>query len=323
MRQSIPPLTALRCFEAAARRQSFTLAADELCLTPSAISHRIKTLEEFLRAQLFVRSGRKMLLTDQGASYYKRIHFAFNEIIGATMSLSQPRAPETLRISVAPSFANVWLMPRLAGFIRANQSLPIQVFTNMHPVHFADTAVDCEIRYGHGKWPPLEADLLLRVRIAPLCSPVLLRGQPPPREPKDLLRHTLIYTDSRSITWETWARRFDVPGLEKSHALHVDRSPLALEAAALGLGIALENDVLARRQLEAGVLLAPLGLEGLDNEAYYLVYPKANAELERVRLFRSWIFATLAKDKPSLYPGPRTSKSNGARRLLADSASGT
>jgi LysR family transcriptional regulator, glycine cleavage system transcriptional activator len=304
MESQIPPLTALKCFEIAARRKSFTQAADELCLTPSAVSHQIKILETFVGIQLFIRSGRSMLLTDPGAAYFGRIHAAFEEIIGATRALSGARRAETLKISVAPSFADAWLMPRLAWFIRANRDLQIQVFTNLHPTNFGDTTIDCEIRYGHGKWLALTANLLLEEHVVPLCSPDLLGRQPSLEEPQDVIKHTLIYTDSRQVTWDTWARRFRLSGLDHASHFHVDRSSLALEAASAGLGIALESDVLANRELERGDLIAPLGLISGSEEAYYLVYPRCNEKLDRVQIFQSWLIEALV-EKRRLRPTER------------------
>ena len=298
MKASAPTLSTLRCFDAAARLESFTLAAGELCLTPSAVSHQIRTLEEFLGVTLFVRSGRKMLLSDKGSVFFHRIHGAIDTITSATAQIREPSVEETLRISVAPSFADIWLTPRLSAFVRANPELPIQICTHGYPVHFADTNIDCEIRYGHGRWHQLQADLLLRTPVAPVCNRELLDCEPPLLTPADVVHHTLIYTDSRTATWDTWFEHFDLSPDEPPRTLHFDRSPLALEAAAQGLGIALETDILARRRIESGELVAPLGFHDLDPDAYYLVYPPGHGETPRVRVFRHWLLEQLANTDP-------------------------
>src|SRR5271169_2860522 len=174
MQTQLPPLTALRCFEAAARRESFTLAADELFLTPSAVSHQIKSLEAFLGKELFVRVGRKMLLTDVGASYYENIRIAFKEILAATRATSEPRTGAMLKVNVLPHFASVWLMPRLGHFLRTHPNIELQIFSDRRPVNFSESSIDCDIRYGHGRWPNLRSDLLLRDVLTPLCSPSMI-----------------------------------------------------------------------------------------------------------------------------------------------------
>jgi len=295
METQLPPLTALRCFETAARRQSFTLAADELFLTPSAVSHQIKSLEAFLGNQLFLRVGRKMLLTDAGASYYEHIRSAFNQILTATRALSEPRLGAVLRVSVAPHFASVWLMPRFAHFVRAHRNLELQVFTHRHPVSFSDSSIDCEIRYGHGKWLNLCSDLLLQDDLTPLCSPSLAVGDALTK-PADVVRHTLIYSNRRT-TWDNWAAQWHVSGIDRSTKIHVDRSTLALDGAIAGLGIALESVMLADQAVASGQLVAPLGAHCISEEAYYLVYPKSHAKIERVNVFRAWLLEMLREQQ--------------------------
>jgi LysR family transcriptional regulator, glycine cleavage system transcriptional activator len=298
METQLPPLTALRCFETAARRQSFTLAANELFLTPSAVSHQIKSLEAFLDTQLFLRAGRKMLLTDAGASYYEHIRSAFNEILAATRALAEPRTGATLKVNVAPHFASVWLMPRFADFVRTHHDLELQVFTHRHPVSFADSSIDCEIRYGHGKWLNLCSDLLLHDVLTPLCSP-RLAASGGLAEPADITKHTLIYSNRRT-SWSSWAAQCHVSGVERATKLHVDRSTLALDAAIAGIGIALESVLLADQAMAAGELVAPLKQHCISKEAYYLAYPKSHAKIERVSLFRSWLMNMLKEQKPEL-----------------------
>ncbi len=285
----LPPLSALRCFEAAARCNSFALAADDLHLTPSAVSHQIKSLEAFLGTQLFSRAGRKMLLTEPGATYYSRIRVALEEILGATRELSLPQREEVLTVGAAPSFADAWLMRHLTKFMHSNGHLRIQVLTHLHLGAPARGSLDCEIRYGHGRWANLQCDLLLDEYLVPLCSPALLQSHPAFSRVEDLASFMLIYTESRRTTWDTWTHRNRLLRLSPTQQLHVDRSPLALEAAVAGLGFALESTVLASREIERGELVSPLPGAAVSDEAYYLVYPTASAELCRVQLFRAWL----------------------------------
>ena len=297
MQTQLPPLTALRCFETAARRESFTLAAEELFLTPSAVSHQIKSLEVFLGNELFARAGRKMLLTDAGAAYYEAIRGAFKEILGATRAISEPKAGATLKINVLPHFASVWLMPRLPHFLRSHPGLELQIFSDRRPVNFSESSIDIDIRYGPGRYPNLCSDLLMRDVLTPLCSPSM-NGVEDIAVPDDVLRHTLVYGNKRT-NWDSWAAQYDVVDIEAATKMLVDRSNLAIDAAVAGLGIALESLLLANHAVSAGALVAPLKQYCVSVEGYYLVYPKSHAKVERVRLFRSWLAEMLDEKAPS------------------------
>lgn len=290
----LPPMSALRCFEAAARFNSFALAADDLHVTPSAVSHQIKSLELLLGTQLFLRTGRKMQLTGSGARYYSRIRAALDDILGATGELLVPKSEEVLIVCAAPSFADAWLIRNLTDFIRDNRHLRIQVLTTMDFGSPARGTVDCEIRYGHGRWPNLQCDLLSDEILVPLCSPALLQQGGSINDVDDLARFTLIYTESRRATWDTWFHHHGVRDFGPARPLRVDRSPLALEAAVAGLGLALESPVLARREIERGDLVAPLPRAVVSDEAYHLVVTKPNADLARVQAFRSWLLDAFA-----------------------------
>jgi LysR family glycine cleavage system transcriptional activator len=317
MQTQLPPLTALRCFETAARRESFTLAADELFLTPSAVSHQIKSLEAFLGKELFVRVGRKMLLTDVGASYYENIRIAFKEILAATRATSEPRTGATLKVNVLPHFASVWLMPRFGHFLRTHPNVELQLFSDRRPVNFSESSIDCDIRYGHGRWPNLRSDLLLRDVLTPLCSPSMI-GSADLSVPTDITKHTLIYGNKRT-NWDSWAAQYDVSGVEAAAKIQVDRSNLAIDAAVAGLGLALESLLLAKHAVASGALVAPLKQYCISVEGYYLVYPKSHAKIERVSLFRSWLGEMLEERQELPLPSPMANSSGEARlRTLHD-----
>lgn len=295
MQTQMPPLTALRCYETAARRESYTLAAEELFLTPSAVSHQIRALENFLGSRLFIRAGHKMLLTDAGAAYYEKIRGAFNDIMTATQAVSESKLGSTLKVNVLPHFASVWLMPRIEDFLKKHTTCELQIFSNRQPVIFSESAIDCDIRYGHGRWPNLCADLLVRDVVTPLCSRKLA-AQARFEKPIDVLKYRLIYGNKRT-NWDSWAAQYQVPELAHAKKLPVDRSTLALDAAAAGLGIALESLFLAQEAVATGDLIAPLQQYSISVEGYYLVYPKSHGEIERMKIFRSWLLGVLREER--------------------------
>lgn len=295
MLTQLPPLTALRCFEAAARRESYTLAAEELFLTPSAVSHQIRALEQTVGTRLFLRVGRKMLLTDMGAAYYERIREAFKEIIAATQSVSETRGNSTLKINVLPHFASAWLIPRLAKFLDIHKGCELQIFSSREPVVFSETKIDCDIRYGHGRWPGLCSDLLVRDVITPLCSPELAE-KAQLKEPAELARQVLIYGFKRT-NWDSWAARHQLPEVARAKKLPVGRSTLALDAAIAGLGFALESVFLARQAIVSSQLVAPFPQTSISVDGYYIVYPKGHGEMKAFKLFRSWILNLLKEER--------------------------
>lgn len=295
MQTQLPPLTALRCFEAAARRESYSLAAEELFLTPSAVSHQVRALENIVGNRLFIRVGRKMLLTDMGAAYYEKIRGAFKEIISATQAVSESQAGSTLRINVLPHFASVWLMPRLERFMQSNKSCELQIFTNRQPIIFSESNVDCDIRYGHGRWPNLCSDLLVRDVVTPLCSPNLAK-RAGFKKASDVAKQTLIYGNKRT-NWDIWGAQFQVPAVANAKKLPCDRSNIALDAAIAGLGIALESLFLAHEAVARRQLVAPFPQNSISVDGYYLVYPKKHGELDRFKRFRSWILDLLREEQ--------------------------
>jgi LysR family glycine cleavage system transcriptional activator len=295
MQTQLPPLTSLRCFEAAARRESYTLAAEELFLTPSAVSHQVRALEIIVGNRLFIRVGRKMLLTDMGAAYYEKIRGAFKEIISATQAVSESQAGSTLRINVLPHFASVWLMPRLHRFIESNKTCELQISTNRQSVIFSESNVDCDIRYGHGRWPNLCSDLLVRDVVTPLCSPSLAK-KAGFKKANDIAKQTLIYGNKRT-NWDIWGAQFQISAVANAKKLPCDRSNIALDAAIAGLGVALESLFLAHQAVAARQLVAPFPQHSISVEGYYLVYPKKHGEIDRFERFRSWILNLLREEQ--------------------------
>ncbi|WP_142848331.1 transcriptional regulator GcvA [Telmatospirillum sp. J64-1] len=288
----LPPLNALRIFESAGRHESFAKAAEELHLTPSAISHQIRTLEEHLGVALFQRGRRGLTLTEAGRAYLRTVRSAFQQIAEATLKLQGESEIETLTLGAVTSFANVWLAPRLGSFVKSHPSIDLRVTSQVRPADF-DHGLDAAILYGAGDWPALQADELLRVSIAPLCSPALLKGEHPLEKPEDLRFHTLIHNDNKLLSWSAWLQANGVDGVASHRGPRFDRSTLALDAAAQGLGVALDDtDLLARSYLESGRLVAPFG-PGARSEAgaYWLVYPATTATRPAFTALRNWLLA--------------------------------
>ena len=230
-KRSLPPLTALRAFEAAARHKSFKLAAEELHVTPSAVSHAVAALEEFLGVKLFHRRVRRLLLTDAGGAYLAPLTRAFDAISAATREISARNRADLVTLASMPTFARVWLMPRLKAFLAAHSDVDLRVRAAVDFTEMVAEDVDAAIVYGRGDWPGFVVDRLVEERMVPLCSPALRDGAPPLHAPADLARHTLIHTETKLVTWAMWLEAAGVTGVDAHRGLRFNRAALALEAA--------------------------------------------------------------------------------------------
>jgi len=272
--RKLPPLSALRCFELAGDYDSFTVAAEKLCLSPSAVSHHIRLLESYLDTPLFVRHGKRVALTEAGRTYHAKVRQAFDLISEVTSEVRGGNAQrQAIYISAAPSFGNSWLMPHLAEFLNEFSDVEIHVATEDYPSAFGISRVDCEIRYGKTTQTGLVSLPICTERLIPLCSASVARSV---GEPQQLLQSvTLIHTQSRPIGWRDFFREHKGLGPVRrpagERAIFFDRSTYALEAAREGLGIALESDILAQGDLANGRLVAPFGRAGIGGETYYFV----------------------------------------------------
>lgn len=316
---SLPPLNSLRCFDKAARCENFTEAADELFITPSAVSHHIKTLENYLGAPLFYRSGRKMLLTTMGQTYFQLISNAFDDIAEARTVVARSRTRRTLHLGVPPDFSTVLLIPNLSKFLAQNADIQLEITTSPRGARYSgfqidngaaaggktsvDLKLDCEIRYGHGKWLNFESFRLINDDLIPVCSPTLLAGSRQLSQPSDVLGFPPIFTGNRHLNWWVWADHFEIKGIEKAQALHIDRSALAISAAAAGLGIALESRLATATLLDAGKLVVALPFWAPSQEAYYFLHTPHSENEELVSRFRHWLEGTLAAYTPEPIDG--------------------
>ena len=294
MARRLPPLNALRAFEAAGRHLSFTKAAEELNVTQAAISHQVKALEERLGMTLFRRLNRALLLTDAGQSYLPPLREAFDRMAEATLRLRAHDARRTLTITTLPSIAAKWLVPRLGRFRAAHPDIDLRLDASLHLTDFARENVDAALRYGRGKWDGMRADRLMTEDFFPVCNPALLEGEHPLRQPSDILHHTLLHDDSRT-DWTMWFLAAGIEGGDPTRGPAFTDSSLVLQAAVDGQGVALGRSALAAADLDAGRLVKPFDISLEAEFAYYLVCPLATSEHPKIASFRAWLL-TETKD---------------------------
>lgn len=299
-RERLPPLTAVRYFEAAARHLSFTRAAQELNVTHSAISHQIKALEEWLGVPLFRRLNRALALTEAGQAYLGPVRDAFEHLADGTRAVRARDQTGALTVSTMPSFAAKWLVPRLRSFREAYPEIDVRLSATEKLVDLArDTDVDCAIRYGRGPtWPGCDSELLIDEDFSPVCSPKLLEGPIPLRTPQDLAEHTLLQDyDWRVDLWDRWMMAAGVTFAVRRPALSFNSSNLMIQAAIDGLGVALTQGVLSGDDLAAGRLVRPFELTVTTESAYFFVTARGAASRPKVAAFRGWLFAETAAYK--------------------------
>ena len=292
MARRLPPLNALRAFEAAARYLSFTKAAEELFVTQAAISHQVKALEAALDLQLFRRLNRRLMLTDAGQLYLPALTEAFDAIDTATARLRADENAGRLVVSVANSLAAKWLLPRLPRFRDRHPEFDVEISALDRLVDFGRDNVDMAIRYGLGRYPGLRVDPLMKDTNFPVCSPGLLAGPVPLREPGDLRRHSLLHDDVSTFDapdWSKWLAAVGVTGVRADRGQRYSHSSLVIQAAIDGQGVALGRSTLVALDLEAGRLVQPFGPALPSVYACYVVSPPATAERPKIKAFRDWL----------------------------------
>ncbi|MFG1426600.1 transcriptional regulator GcvA [Roseixanthobacter glucoisosaccharinicivorans] len=299
MAYRLPPLNALRLFEAAGRHLSFKLAAEELNLTPSAVSHGIQGLEDWLGVPLFARSHRQLSLTRAGLAYLPRVREILAQIASATEAVPGRRPADRLSVSVAPTFGQRWLIPRLSRFQACHPGIDVSLDSAHRKIEFPRDGVDIAIRMGEGGWENVSADLLARQHLVPVCAPHLAAAV---RAPADLAGHTLLHVTDVSEDWAAWAalRGIAAPDLERG--LRFDSIHLAWEAAIQGLGVALGRLPVVAGDLEAGRLVAVLGPPVEARTAYWLLADHASLHRPEVAAFRTWLREELAAPQPGTQP---------------------
>lgn len=289
----LPPLNAIRAFEAAARLGGFVKAADELYVTPAAVSHQVKSLEAHLGVQLFNRQPRGLELTSAGLELLPDISRGFAHFARGLGALSGGELAGRLTLNVAPSLATLWLVPQLGSFTQAYPDITVRVLADETAPDLNLGTVDIRIPYGSGKFPGLKSRLLMPDTVFPVCAPSLL-NQKPLRRFSDLKDHVLLHDididiDEPTMTWERWLR--DAGLNMELPAGHVEfgNSVLLTEAAVQGQGVALGRMSLVRSHLETGRLVRPLKVSRIGDYAHYLVTTAAGAERPRVKVFLDWI----------------------------------
>jgi LysR family glycine cleavage system transcriptional activator len=308
MNYRLPPLNALRAFEAAARHMSFKKAADELAVTPTAISHQIKGLEAYLGIALFRRLTRALELTAEGKAMLPGVQEGLARFASAVESTRQLRHGGRLNMSAPPTFAARWLVPRLQAFTSAHPEVELHLASSLRmidsrepgggfaasPADPRDEGSEVWIRFGTGNYPGCRVDRILAPVYTAVCSPALLRAKRPLIHPANLRYHVLIHDDTipdegERPSWADWLRSAGVVGVDARSGPHFSNSGLALAAAADGLGIALASKPLVAAEVAAGRLAVPFDIDIGSRYAYYLVAREAGAQRPAVAAFRDWL----------------------------------
>ncbi|HAS6360936.1 TPA: transcriptional regulator GcvA [Vibrio vulnificus] len=299
-------LNALRAFEASARHQSFSAAAEELHVSPAAVGQLVRSLEEWLDAPLFHRmnSGKiRLIPTETAERALPDIRAGFDKLIIGLERLQESSVSGVLTVTVSPAFAAKWLLPRLDRFQDVCSETDVRLDTNLKPVDFAVQRVDIGVRYGLGNWSGLKAEKLMDEEVYPVCSPRLLREQRRFHHPCELLRETLIHDLSMDAhtgfpTWSEWLRKAGVTDQETAHNIQINNSAAVLQSAIDGRGIALARSVMVRDDLASGHLIRLFPEIQFNSPlAYYVVYRPECAELPRMQAFRGWLFSEVNRDE--------------------------
>lgn len=304
---SLPPLNALRAFEATARHLSMKEAAAELSVTPGAISQLVRGLEQRLATQLFRRSNRSLVLTEAGQSYFIPIRHAFRQIGEATRRLQTSPNAGVLTISAPPAFAGSWLVPRLATFRARHPDVELNIVTTRRLANFATDGVDVAIRHGLGTYPGLRCDRIATIAMITVCSPRFLAGLPRrPQTPADLLHLSLLHEAERQ-EWALWFQAQGVTDVAHSapSGISFDDQMLLIRAAASDQGIALVTETLARPDLDSGSLVRVLNVAWPQEFSYWLVCPRATAEQPKIVAFRDWLISQRARPARRAAPDRR------------------
>ena len=305
----LPPLNAVRAFEAAARHLSFTRAADELFVTQGAVSHQVKLLEEWFGFLLFDRHKRELQLTEKGEQYLRAVRVMLNDLHAATRALLDEDTDRLLCVSVPESFAANWLIARLKSFAARHPAIDIRLTSQNQIDDFGNVIpeegpnwVDLRIRYGRGRWPGLSVTKLFDEDVFPVCSPALLEAGPRLSELGDLEHHTLIHDDMQ-MSWESWLRSVGWTEPASARGPHFSHSHMALQAALNGEGIVLGRSVLAADDLAAGRLVRPLAHSVPAEHSYYLLCQQGMVGNPRVQAFSAWLLEEAREFRQRLMQG--------------------
>ncbi|SDO64221.1 transcriptional regulator, LysR family [Methylobacterium phyllostachyos] len=290
MHRRLPPLNAVKAFEAAARHASFTRAADELHVTHGAVSRQVQMLEAWLGAPLFERHNRRVVLTEAGTAYAAEIGAALDRIALATARQVERGRPRLLHINALATFTLRWLIPRLSGFQRANPAIEVRLTTSNVPLAQLTEPFDVAIRGGPDTRPGHVAEPFLSERRIPVCSPALLRRLPL-ETPAQLRQHTLLHAATLPRVWPDWLREAGVPDLTPQASVTLEHFYLTLQAALDGLGVAMGPERLIADDVAAGRLTLPFAGPALPARSYYTYVPAARTEDPAIHAFCGWLAA--------------------------------
>jgi LysR family glycine cleavage system transcriptional activator len=284
----------LRAFEASARHLSFVKAAEELYVTPAAISHQVKRLEEYLGVQLFRRLPRGLLLAETGQLLLSELREVFLRLDKAMERVLESDSRGALTISVAPMFAVKWLVPRLQRFDALHPDIDLRMSSSLRVIDFQRDAFDASVRLGHGQYPGLEAVKLFDESVTPMCSPRLLKGTHTPHSLDDIQHQVLLHDDSMAFdpaapNWDRWLKAAGVTRVDASRGPHFSQPDHALQAAIDGAGVVLGWRYLAAEDISAGRLVQPFSLDLPLGSSFYLVYPEAYTVRPKIVTFRDWL----------------------------------
>jgi LysR family glycine cleavage system transcriptional activator len=307
MRRPLPPLNSLRAFEATARHLSFSKAAQELHVTPAALSHQIRGLEEQLQLKLFHRRARSIELTEAARTIYPGIRTGFDAIREAVERLDRGKQDRMLVVSSTPGLTAKWLVPRLYKFLALHPDIETRITASVGYANFATDDVDVGIRLSSGVHPDLYVEKLSDEWLLPLCSPRLLEGEHPLGVAHDLKHFTLIQVDLPGVvpTWTDWMEMAGLDGIDSTRGLRLNVADHALDAASEGVGVVLAYKMVAARDIALKRLIIPFGPEiPLPGRAYYFVCAKGQEKRAPIKAFRDWIFSEMQETHATLRDVP-------------------
>ncbi len=296
MNERLPSLNALRAFDAAARHMSFQAAAEELHVTPAALSYQIRQLEEGLDLKLFTRLNRAVELTEEGKLIRPYIREGFAQFSEAIQRLNKKRASNVLNISAGPALTSKVLAPRLYGFISQHPDIDARISATLSLVDLQQYDYDIAIRFGEGEYPGCTSVKLFDEYVTPLCSPSLLNGDNPLKTPEDLKNFTLIHDDTHInnveiATWDEWLKAAGVKSVNPESHLHFNSADHALDAAVAGAGIVLGRGLLAKGDIQANRLVEPFDLKLKSDFSFYAVFLESRANEANIKKFCDWLIS--------------------------------
>ncbi len=299
MPRKLPPLKSLRVFDAAARNLSFTRAADELFVTQAAVSHQVKALEEFLGVDLFIRKNRALLLTQEGQAYWPTIRKIFEQLSEATERLKMAGTSGALTVSVVPTFAVTWLVPRLNQFSELYPDIDVRLKAEDNLANFIRDDIDIQVHFGtkDDYAAGLHVECLMKEYLVPVCAPELLSGRRRPLDsPEDLRYHTLLHDETTEV-WQQWLQLAGVKGINLNHGPIFSHSNLVLQAARYGQGIAIGHSVLAQTDIQMGRLVRPFDIVLPSKYSYNVVCPQSWIDKPKIKAFRDWLVDTVENER--------------------------